>query len=86
MLVLSRKVDQCVDIGDEIQIRVLEVRGSRVKLAIDAPRSVSIRRSELPVKVSCEPDQALHVELQREEVFPAATGTALSSYVVEATV
>lgn len=48
MLILSRKTDESIDIGDDIQISVLEIKGSRVKLAIRAPRSISIRRSELP--------------------------------------
>ena len=46
MLVLTRKVDEKIVIGD-IVVTVIEIRGDRVRLGIDAPRSVNIMRSEL---------------------------------------
>lgn len=46
MLVLTRKVDQPVRINDNIEIRVLEIRGNRVRLGIVAPPEVSIKRQE----------------------------------------
>jgi len=46
MLVLTRKVDQELLVGDHVRIVVLEVAGDRVKLGIDAPRGVAIRRPE----------------------------------------
>ena len=46
MLVLTRKVDQPVIINENIQIRVLEIRGNRVRLGIVAPADVSIKRQE----------------------------------------
>lgn len=47
MLVLSRKQGETICIGNDIEISVSQVSGKRVKLAISAPRDVSIRRSEL---------------------------------------
>jgi carbon storage regulator len=47
MLVLSRKVDQRVRIGDNIEVVVLAVDGHQVKLGIQAPRDVTILRFEL---------------------------------------
>ncbi len=47
MLVLSRKQRQEVVIDDNIVVTVLEVRGNRVKLGIESPAEVSIRRTEL---------------------------------------
>ena len=47
MLVLSRKVGETVIIGQEIVVTVLAIRGDRVRLGIEAPREVGIRRSEL---------------------------------------
>lgn len=47
MLVLSRKDGQAIRIGQDVIIKVSEISGGRVKLAIDAPREVPIRRSEL---------------------------------------
>jgi carbon storage regulator len=47
MLVLSRKVDEMILIGEEIVITVLEIDGTRVKLGITAPRSIDIVRQEV---------------------------------------
>lgn len=47
MLVLSRKSKQSIVIGDEIKLTVVEIKGDVVKLAIDAPRDVSIYRGEI---------------------------------------
>ncbi|MBE3574018.1 MAG: carbon storage regulator CsrA [Firmicutes bacterium] len=47
MLVLTRKVDQSIVIGDDIRITVVEIRHDQVKLGIDAPRSISVHREEI---------------------------------------
>ena len=47
MLILSRKSGQEIVVGGDIRIRVLQVRGNRVRLGFDAPGEVSIQRAEL---------------------------------------
>ncbi|MDO9267389.1 MAG: carbon storage regulator CsrA [Sulfurimonas sp.] len=47
MLVLSRKVDESIVIGDNITIKVISVEKGVVKLGVDAPKNVSIVRNEL---------------------------------------
>ncbi|NUQ65766.1 MAG: carbon storage regulator [Pirellulales bacterium] len=47
MLVVSRKQGEEVCIGESIFVRILEVRGGRAKIAIEAPDRVLIRRAEL---------------------------------------
>jgi len=47
MLVLSRRVGDSVVIGDDVVITVLEVRGDVIRIGVDAPRSVAVRRQEL---------------------------------------
>lgn len=47
MLILSRKPGQALHIGDDIVVRVLDVRGNQVKLAVEAPDDVSIDRDEI---------------------------------------
>ena len=47
MLVLTRKTDQSIMIGNDIEITILEVRGEQVRVGIRAPRSVQIHRKEV---------------------------------------
>jgi carbon storage regulator len=47
MLVLSRKREECIIIGDDIEITVVEVRGDTVKLGVTAPKSVAVYRKEI---------------------------------------
>jgi carbon storage regulator len=46
MLVLSRSTDEAITIGDDVEIKVLSVAGGKVKLGIDAPRSMPIVRKD----------------------------------------
>jgi carbon storage regulator len=50
MLVLSRKLDEVIVIDGTIQIRVVDIRGSHVRLGIDAPSHVEVFRQELWLK------------------------------------
>jgi carbon storage regulator len=47
MLVLTRKAGENIQIGDQITISIVRIKGQRAQLGIEAPRSVSIRRNEL---------------------------------------
>ena len=46
MLVLKRKLGSYIVINDNVVVRILEVHGDKVRLGIEAPKEVSIRRSE----------------------------------------
>jgi carbon storage regulator len=52
MLVLSRKPGESIQIGSNITLTVVEVRGNRIKLGIEAPRSVEVVRGELEPRSS----------------------------------
>lgn len=60
-LVLSRKKSERIKIGDDIEIMVSDIRGSIVGIAINAPRSLHVRR--LPPR-----DEEVVVEPNREDV------------------
>ncbi|MEO6713117.1 MAG: carbon storage regulator CsrA [Mycobacteriales bacterium] len=47
MLVLTRKSNQSIVIGDDIVVTVLEVRGDQIRLGITAPRDVAVHREEV---------------------------------------
>ena len=52
MLVLARQKDQSIVIGDDVVVTVLEIRGDVVRLGVDAPREVQVRRQELLAQVT----------------------------------
>jgi carbon storage regulator len=47
MLVLTRKAGEVITIGDNIQVRVLAIKGGQVRIGVDAPRQVSVNREEV---------------------------------------
>ena len=51
MLVLTRKSNQSIMIGDEIEVSVLAVMGEKVRIGIDAPRSVPVFRKEVYLEI-----------------------------------
>jgi carbon storage regulator len=52
MLVLSRKESQRVQVGDSIVLTIVRVNGDRVRLGIEAPAEVQVRRGELlPIRI-----------------------------------
>ena len=66
MLVLSRKCGERIVIGSNIELTVVDIRGKRVRLAVDAPRDVSILRQEIYRRIQ---DESSH-EAQRDERGP----------------
>lgn len=62
MLVLSRKENETIKIGDEIEIRILEVKGDTVRIGIEAPKSVDILRGELILSISETNTEALSLD------------------------
>lgn len=54
MLVLCRKKDEVITIGDNIRIMVIEIRGDKVCLGIDAPKTVAVHRLEISERIANE--------------------------------
>ena len=54
MLILTRKLGERLAIGDDISITLLEIKGSQVKLGIEAPRSVVVHRQEVYERIRAE--------------------------------
>ncbi len=61
MLVLTRKPDQSIMVGNDIEITVLEVRGEQVRLGIRAPRTVTVHRKEVFEQIRLENQNASSV-------------------------
>jgi len=54
MLVLTRKSGEAINVGDEITVTVLEIRGNQVRLGIQAPLDIAIHRKELSERIKIE--------------------------------
>lgn len=54
MLVLTRKKDQSIMIGDKIEITLLEIKGDQIRIGIDAPQDVTILRKEVYLDIQKE--------------------------------
>ena len=59
MLVLTRKSNQSIMIGDDIEVSVLAIMGEKVRIGIQAPRDVPVFRKEV------------YIEIERERVAPS---------------
>ena len=58
MLILSRRAGETMMIGDEITFSVLSVKGSQVRVGIDAPRNVAVHREEIYERIHREREEA----------------------------
>ena len=54
MLVLTRKVDESIIIGDNIKITVVDIRGDQAKIGIEAPLEISVHREEVYLEIQEE--------------------------------
>ena len=64
MLVLSRQKDQTIMIGDDIEITVVDIRGDKVRLGINAPTPIPVHRKEVYEAIQRENRAAANVKLE----------------------
>jgi carbon storage regulator len=64
MLVLTRKSNQSIMIGDDIEVSVLSIMGEKVRIGIQAPRDIPVFRKEV------------YLEIQQERNSPVANGNS----------
>lgn len=58
MLVLSRHRDESIMIGDDVVVTIVDIRGDKVRLGIDAPKSIPVHRQEVYEAIKRENEQA----------------------------
>ena len=58
MLVLSRQRDETIMIGDEVQVTVVDIRGDKVRLGINAPAQIPVHRKEVYEAIKRENESA----------------------------
>lgn len=61
MLVLSRHRDESIMIGDDVVVTIVDIRGDKVRLGIDAPTSIPVHRQEVYEAIQRENQQASQI-------------------------
>ena len=61
MLVISRKKNEVINIGDNITITIVDVRGDNVRIGIEAPKDVSVHREEVYLAIAAEKEAKEHL-------------------------
>ncbi len=79
MLVLSRKQDQTIQIGDNITVTITQLKGNQVRIGIDAPKEVAIRRGELFNQSDKEVQVSLATSGSKPEVTTVRFGASMSA-------
>jgi len=51
MLILTRKVGEAIAVGNDIKIRLLEIKGGQIKLGVEAPNNVPVHREEVFLRI-----------------------------------
>lgn len=62
MLALSRKKNEAVVINNNIEIKILEIKGDQVKIGISAPKEISIYRKEIYLQIQEETKESVNIE------------------------
>ena len=65
MLVLTRKSNQSIMIGDEIEVTVLSIMGEKVRIGIQAPRSIPVFRKEVYLEIQQEKASGSRTEVAK---------------------
>ncbi len=66
MLVLSRQRDESIMIGDDVVVTIVDVRGDKVRLGINAPKEIPVHRQEIYEAIKRENRRA--IQIQPEDV------------------
>lgn len=90
MLVLSRKLNQSIQIGDDIEVKIISIEGDQVKIGIEAPKHIDIHRKEVYLSIQEENSRAasLSVDLlsqlssQKSEDFLSNSDVLLLSVLI----
>lgn len=68
MLVLTRKENESIMIGDTIEVKVLEVKENQVRIGVVAPREITVHRMEIYMAIQRENIEAAKAQAKTEEL------------------
>jgi carbon storage regulator len=75
MLVLTRKENESIMIGDNIEVKILDVRENQVRVGVDAPREVTVHRKEIYLAIKKENIEAAAATHDAKDVEKIIGGT-----------
>ena len=67
MLILTRKHNESIMVGDNIEIVVLEIKGVQIKLGVQAPKNVKVYRGEVYTEIQSENREAANIRKENLE-------------------
>ena len=79
MLVLSRHRDESIMIGDEIVVTIVDIRGDKVRLGIDAPQDIPVHRQEVYEAIQRENRKASQIQPSETRDIGPVTGPRMCS-------
>jgi carbon storage regulator len=68
MLVLARRINESIIIGDDIEIVVIDIKGDQVKLGVKAPKKITVHRKEIYDEIRQENISALNARFKPESL------------------
>ncbi len=68
MLVLARRMNQSIMIGEDIEIIIVDIKGDQVKIGIKAPRNVTVHRAEVHQEILDENKKAINTQVTVQDL------------------
>jgi carbon storage regulator len=69
MLILTRKLGESITIGDNIKVTFLDIKGKQLRIGIEAPKGISVHRSEIYTAIQEQNLQAASADIKISEIW-----------------
>lgn len=67
MLILTRRIGETLNIGDEVQVTVLGIKGNQVRIGVNAPKEVPVHREEIYERIKKEKESGVYPQTVTEK-------------------
>lgn len=74
MLILSRRINESIKIGDDIEVMIVDIRGDQVRIGVAAPKDIAVHRKEVYVHIQQENLKAAQSDAADEALTAALEG------------